>query len=214
MESPLGSLPSVSTVKPITTGRPTIPAGRTIPIASSGYVSVSADTCVQPVVASASSWKEWYLCASSASMRSVGAYASLRGPMHASITTSAPGDVGAELLDERNRPLVHRDEVVPCVSEEHSPVGVRAPDGRRKHERYAAVAGELEERHVVAPERPTAVVGVDERERGELREVDAVLEDEHRLETGIGQLHAVASSVSIAGAYIPVRAAEFIFARW
>ena len=65
---PLGSRPSVSTVKDITTGRPAADAARTMPIASSTYV------IVRPVIRSASvsartpACHEWNASASSAVM--------------------------------------------------------------------------------------------------------------------------------------------------
>ena len=56
---PLGRRPSVSTVNEITTGRPTLPAARTIPIASSAYVSVSAPIRSTVVSANVSTCVEW-----------------------------------------------------------------------------------------------------------------------------------------------------------
>ena len=56
---PSGSRPSVSTVNEIATGRPTRRAARTTPTASSGPVSVYADTTSAPASAKDSICAEW-----------------------------------------------------------------------------------------------------------------------------------------------------------
>jgi hypothetical protein len=104
---------------------------------------------------------------------------------------------------------------VAFVPEQPAPVVVGAPGRGRENERHPAVAGELEERSVIASERGAPFVAVDERECRELRELDALLEDEDCLQPRIRQSHPTpTASRSISGAYAPVRAAAFIFARW
>ena len=73
---------------------------------------------------------------------------------------------------------------------------------------------ELEKGRVVAPERSATLVRIDEGKRRELRQLEALVEDEDGLESCVRQLQTPTASRSIAGAYVPVRAAAFIFARW
>ena len=56
---PSGSRPSVSTVKPTSTGTPAWRAARAIPMPSSGLVIVYAATRSAPAAANASTWPRW-----------------------------------------------------------------------------------------------------------------------------------------------------------
>ena len=65
---PLGSRPSVSTVKESATGIPAARAARATPIASSTYVMVIAVTISAVVDAKVRIWGAWYTSASSVDM--------------------------------------------------------------------------------------------------------------------------------------------------
>jgi hypothetical protein len=71
--------------------RPAARAARTIPVASSAYVMVSAVTRSAAVSANVRIWTPWYASASSAYIVVVGAYPSLCGPMQPLITNGASG---------------------------------------------------------------------------------------------------------------------------
>ena len=65
---PSGSLPSVSTVKPIATGMPARPGGgRPRPSPPAGWSCVIADTRSAPAAAKDRIWWAWYSAASSGS---------------------------------------------------------------------------------------------------------------------------------------------------
>jgi hypothetical protein len=99
----------------------------------------------------------------------VGVAAGPDGPFDDDVAAFARFEhVVAHAFDERNGAPVDLHEVVALVAEQPSPVGIGAPRGRRQDERHAAVPRELEERLVVALQRSTTLVAVDERERREL----------------------------------------------
>ncbi|USX56478.1 hypothetical protein ND450_20975 [Lentzea sp. HUAS12] len=87
--SPLGSLPSVSTVNEMTTCAPASRAASAMPVASGTFVSVIAVTRSASVSGSVRIWVEWYSRASSRLMIVSGLYASPRGPTHPLMTTVA-----------------------------------------------------------------------------------------------------------------------------
>ena len=91
------------------------------------------------------------------------------------------------LVDERHRPPVHRCERRGVVAELSAPVRVGAPRRSVEDERGTVVAGEVEERPVVPAQRLAPVLGLDEREGREARQIDALVEQEHRLHPGVGE---------------------------
>src|SRR3954449_3500685 len=71
----------------------------------------------------------------------------------------------------------------------------RARSGRRaQDERHAVLAGELEVRLVVRAQRLRALGGAQEMERREARQLDALVEDENRLDAAVGQFHRLSPS--------------------
>jgi len=148
--------------------------------------------------------------------RGVGVAARPHGALHEDVAAlSRLQDVVAHRLDEGDGASVDVRELFALVAEQTSPVSVSPPRGCGEHERDVPVPGELEKRLVVAAQRGASVVAVDQRERRELRELETLVEDQDRLQSSVGQPHQTpTASRSISGAYIPVRAAEFIFARW
>jgi hypothetical protein len=95
--------------------------------------------------------------------------------------------LAAQLLDERDRATVHRGKRGRVVAQRVAPVGIRPPRRRREDEPRATIARQAHERLVVAAQRGPALLGVEQRQRGEVRKVNALLVQEHRLEPGVGQ---------------------------
>ena len=186
--SPDGSTPSVSTVNEITTGRPTEPAARTTPIASSTYVIVTAviivgaglgeGACLQAVVGRRLGRRHRL-----ADHVAVAARAD-----HAvdDMLDGTAGTAGGELSHELDRSPVDGGEPDRVVAEACAPVEVRPPRRRVDHHRGAEPPAEVEVGLVVVGERGATDLGVEQRERGEVGQVDAVVEDERRLESAVG----------------------------
>ena len=89
--------------------------------------------------------------------------------------------------DEVHRAAVRVRELVERVAELIAPGGVRAPRGRLDHESGSVPPGDLEVGLVVARERGTSLLRLEERKRGEAGELEAVEEDERRLHAAVGE---------------------------
>ena len=90
---------------------------------------------------------------------------------------------------EPDRPPVRLGEIVERVAELRAPRGVRTPGVRLEHEADPVAARDLEVRLEVAVHRRPSVVPLEERERGEAREVETVDEDQRRLHPTVGEQH-------------------------
>ena len=95
------------------------------------------------------------------------------------------GVLGSERRDELDGVAVDRSETDRVEAEPRTPVEVRPPRrGVEDHPR-PETGGELEVGVVVAAERIAPVVGGEQRERGEVGEIDALVEHERRLEAAV-----------------------------
>ena len=91
----------------------------------------------------------------------------------------------ADFLHQLDRSAVQGIELGDGVAEPRRPGRARAPRRALEHETDAELAGQLGVAGVVAPERLGALFVPEQVDGGELRQVEAVVEDERRLETAI-----------------------------
>ena len=99
---------------------------------------------------------------------------------------SVPGEVADE-LDGASVDGREADRVVP---EPGTPIEVGAPGRGVDHHPDAQPLGQIEVWGVVADKRGSSRVGVEQRERGEVGEVDPVTEDEGGLQAAVGDVGA------------------------
>ena len=97
----------------------------------------------------------------------------------------------AALVEERDRVAVDPVERGRVVAESLTPVGVGAPGRRFEHQADARASGDVGVPVVVLREELAPLRLLDQRERRELREVDAVVKDQVGLEPAVGDVAAV-----------------------
>ena len=170
----------------IATGIPALSAARAIPIASSGYVSVSPEIMSAPASASVSTCAEWYRSASFGGhqrSRPVGVVAGADG---AADDHRGRRMVGANLLDQPDRLPVGVREPLGVVVEPVAPIGVRTPRRGVEDEADAALAREHRVRLEVRAQLAGPGVALEQRERSEAGQVDPALERQDRLHAAVG----------------------------
>jgi hypothetical protein len=97
------------------------------------------------------------------------------------------GELVAHLLHERNGRAVGLRELRVVDAELARPARARPPGRRLEHEADAVLGGGAREALVVAAQPVGAGRAVEQRERRERRQVDAVVEDQLGLQAGVGQ---------------------------
>ena len=142
-----------------------------------------------PVSANVPIWVAWYASASSAVIGSADDVA-------VATRTDAAGDDDGRLgslelvtqgLEQGDGPAVQLDELGRRVPEPLRPVGTGAPGRRLEHDPDASLARDADVRLEVASERVLAALAREQVVRGEVREIEAVVEDEGGLEPAVGQ---------------------------
>jgi hypothetical protein len=98
--------------------------------------------------------------------------------------------VAADLLHEGDRLAVQVVELLRRVADLGRPAGARPPGGALEHEADFVPAGERHVRRVVGAQRLRPLFVLEEVECREQGQVEAVVEDEGRLDAAIGQEQA------------------------
>ena len=111
-----------------------------------------------------------------------------------------------QLPDEVDGVAVHALELLALVAELRAPVAVRPPGRGVEHEARVLLRGQREERLEVVAQRRAAVGRVEQRERGEQRQVDAAGEDQVGLEPAVREEEAVARGLGQGVVHVPVTA--------
>jgi hypothetical protein len=102
-----------------------------------------------------------------------------------------PVGVGvSHVLEQRDRPAVELVELVQRDAEHLRPVRARTPGRALEHQSGAVLDGDVGVGVVVRAQPGGALVRRQEGERRELREVEPVVEDEHRLEAAVRDVEA------------------------
>ena len=96
------------------------------------------------------------------------------------------GPAGCERSHELDGSPVDGGEPNRVVAEACAPIEVRPPRGGVDHNRHAEPPAEVEVGLVVVGQRRATDLAVEQRERREVGKFDAVVEDERRLESAVG----------------------------
>ena len=95
-----------------------------------------------------------------------------------------------ELADELDGASIHGREADRVVPEPGTPIQVRTPGRGVDHHPDAEPLGQIEVWGVVADKRGSTRLGVEQRKRCEVGEVDPVTKDEGGLEAAVGDVWA------------------------
>jgi hypothetical protein len=112
---------------------------------------------------------------------------------------------GGQLGDELDGPAVDRGKADRVVPETGPPIEVGAPRGGVDHHAEAKAFGQVEVGGVVAGQGGPARLGVEQGERGEVREVDPVPEDEGGLQAAVREVHPLGCQLGKGGRCAHVR---------
>ena len=161
-----------------------------MPIPSSTDGIVSAVTSSTPASASARSCAR---CRSAYQSAVVGGRRIVRVALRADLRPEHQRPVERllcrQLGAERDGTAVRLGEPRLRVAELRAPRRVRAPRRRLEQEARPVPARDVEMRDEVAAQRLASILALEQRERRELRQVEAVDEDQRRLDAAVGEHH-------------------------
>src|SRR5712691_4196227 len=187
---PLGKRPSVSTVKEITHGIPSARAARATPI---WLVRIRQRERTDEIRRSIRECLDLRLVVA---LRFLGGHLLVDA-----IAVPARPDAAAD--DQLRRTIARRakffqkgdpaavdvGERFGRISETIAPIGVCTPRRRVEHYPDSVLSRNLEVRRVVRAEGLEAIRIVQKHERGEIRQIDSVVEDQRRLHAAVGDEH-------------------------
>ena len=159
-----------------------------------------AQTMSASVAAKTPICSRWYSAASAHVITELGTYPSPRGPTQPLRTTGPAGaHPGADPGEEGDGFAIGCCELAASVADALRPIGVGAPGGALEDQTRVVLEGEIDVGPEVAAERGASGVVGEQGEGREMREIDALVEDQGGFDAAVGE-EGVAGELGEAGA--------------